>query len=99
VEPKSWIPRSDSPQDCVESWTAIPVDGFAPRFRECWAPGSDSQIRSNSGLHAKYAVLMCAPPRGVTVAIAHSVEASRRLPTRAVSRLEEMRRPDLSIDM
>src|SRR5438132_9058177 len=49
---------------------------WALRLRECLAPGSESHTRSNKGLHAKYAALICTAPLGEAVAMAHRVEAS-----------------------
>src|SRR5947199_10798701 len=70
------MPRSGFPHCWVESKTAIAAEAFARRLREWPADGSESQTRSKSADHAKYAVLMCARPLGETVAIAHSVDAS-----------------------
>ncbi len=53
ADPNSWIPRSGSPHDCLESYTEIAAVGFAPTLRECVACGSESQTRSSSRLQAK----------------------------------------------
>jgi hypothetical protein len=70
---------------------------FPRRFRECVACGSDNQTRSNSRLHAKYAVLMCARPPRATVAMAHSVDASRRDCAIAARRAAAIGRVDRTI--
>src|SRR2546428_3896504 len=49
---------------------------WALRLRECLAPGSENHTRSNKGLHAKYAALICTAPLGEAVAMAHKVEAT-----------------------
>jgi hypothetical protein len=66
-------------------------------LRECLACGSDNQTRSKRGLQAKYAVLTCARVPADTVAIAQSVEASRRSCVALAIRAAAIGRLDRSI--
>src|SRR2546423_4105583 len=58
-------------------------------FREWRASGADSHTISNAGLHAKYAVLMCARAPGETVEIAQSLDSSSSRRVIATRRLRE----------